>query len=49
VAGQTPYLEVVKRELIYNRGGHKDEGRYVGYSFIYHNTELSSKEVVRNI
>jgi len=47
IAVYNPHLEVIRREIIYDKGGCKDEGRYVGYSFIYHNTELSSKEVVR--
>lgn len=42
-----PYLEVVKREMIYERQGSDDETRYVGYSFIYHNTPFSAEEVVR--
>jgi len=47
IAVYNPYLEVVRRELIYEREGKDEEARYVGYSFIYHNTELSSEEVVR--
>jgi transposase len=42
-----PHLEMVRREIIYERSGTDDEARYVGYSFIYHNTLFSLKEVVR--
>jgi len=42
-----PHLESVRRELVYERKGSDEEARYVGYSFIYHNTMFSPDEVVR--
>jgi len=42
-----PQMEVVRREIIYEGGGREEEAKYVGYSFIYHNTDLSSEEVVK--
>lgn len=42
-----PQLEFVKREQLYQKDGTASEAKYVGYSFIYHNTHFSSHEVVR--
>lgn len=47
IAVYNPHLEMVRRELIYERGGSNEEARYVGYSLIYHNTSFSADEVVR--
>ena len=42
-----PSLEVVKREIIYERKGTDEEARDVGYSLVYHNTDFSSAEVTQ--
>jgi len=42
-----PMLEVQKREKHYGKGGTDEKARYIGYSLIYHNTELEMREVVR--
>ncbi len=42
-----PHIEVIRREMLYERGCRGADSRYVGYSFIYHNTDLSVSEVVR--
>jgi len=43
-----PSLEVVKREIVYEKRGTDEEAREVGYSLIYHNSDLSSAEVIRH-
>ena len=40
-----PSLEVVKKELNFEKG--KNNNKYIGYSFIYHNTKLKDKNVVK--
>jgi hypothetical protein len=42
-----PSLEVVKREIVYEENGTDEEARDVGYSLIFHNTDLSASEVTR--
>ena len=42
-----PVLEAHKRENHYERGGGDEGVRYLGYSLIYHNTNLEVDEVVR--
>jgi transposase len=42
-----PSLEVVKREIVYEENGTDEEARDVGYSFIFHNTDLLAAEVTR--
>ena len=42
-----PQLEFVKREQLYQKNGTASEAKYVGYSFINHNTHFSSQEVVK--
>ena len=43
-----PSLEAVKREIVYERKGTDEEARAVGYSLIYHNSDLSGAEVTRH-
>lgn len=46
IAVYNPSLEVIKKQLNFNRGiGEVD--RFVGYSLIYHNTDASSREIVK--
>jgi transposase len=42
-----PLLEVHKRENHYSRGGTDEEAKYLGYSCIYHNTEMTERDVVK--
>jgi transposase len=42
-----PYVDVVKREGLYDRGGLDCEGEFFGFSLIFHNTGLEAGEVVR--
>jgi transposase len=47
LAVYNPELEVVKRHIHYEKGEDEREARYLGYSLIFHNTELSEAEAVR--
>lgn len=42
-----PALEVQKRENHYAKGGTDEGAKYIGYSLIYHNTELDMETVVK--
>ena len=42
-----PYVDVVKREGLYDKGGLDCEGEFFGFSLIFHNTGLEAGEVVR--
>ena len=42
-----PYLEVVKRERHYDVGGEEEDAGLLGFSIIFHNTDLADDEVVR--
>lgn len=42
-----PALEAQQRERHYARGGDDEGASYIGYSLIYHNTELNTKDAVR--
>lgn len=42
-----PQLEWIKRELAYEKEDNSEKPKYMGYSLIYHNTELDDKEVVK--
>jgi transposase len=42
-----PLLEVQKREQHYAKGGSDEKAKYIGYSLIYHNTELDASGVVK--
>ncbi len=42
-----PSLEILKREMHYERGGNDKEAKYLGYGLIFHNTELNDKEIVK--
>ena len=46
IAVYNPSLEVMKKQLNFNRGV-DDVGTFIGYSFIYHNTEALSSEIVK--
>ena len=41
-----PYIDVVKRESLYDRGGEDSEATFLGYSLIFYNTDLGVGEVV---
>lgn len=41
-----PYIDVVRRESLYDRGGDEDEAEFPGYSLIFHNTDLEVGKVV---
>ncbi|PIV70292.1 MAG: hypothetical protein COS08_01005 [Euryarchaeota archaeon CG01_land_8_20_14_3_00_38_12] len=41
-----PAVEAQKRENHYERGGDDEDTRYLGYSLIYHNTDLDIRDVV---
>lgn len=47
IAIYNPTFEVVKREKSIERGKGRERDKYLGYSLIYHNTEISDKEVVK--
>jgi transposase len=47
IAVYNPLLEVHKRENHYSRGGTEEDAKYLGYSCIYHNTDMSTGDVVR--
>lgn len=47
LAVYNPSLEVVKRQIHYEKGGDQQEARYIGYSLIFHNTGLSNTEAVK--
>lgn len=47
IAVYNPSLEVLRREMGYERKKKDEELRYVGFSFIYHNTELEPERVVK--
>jgi len=47
LAVYNPSLEVVKRQIHYEKGDDGQEVRYLGYSLIFHNTGLSSADAVR--
>lgn len=42
-----PYVDVVRRESLYDRNGEEHETAFLGFSLIYHNTDLETSEVVR--
>jgi len=42
-----PTLEVHKREKHYEKGGDDEGAKYLGYSLIYHNTDLDVKTALR--
>jgi len=42
-----PVMEAYKREQHYARGGTDETAKYLGYSLIYHNTDLSVGRVVK--
>lgn len=42
-----PVLEAHKRERHYERGGNDEGAKYLGYSLIYHNTDLQVDKIVR--
>lgn len=42
-----PYAEVVKRERLYDSGGGDAEAAFLGFSLIYHNTDMADCEVVK--
>lgn len=41
-----PYIDVVRRESLYDRGGEDSEAAFLGYSLIFHNTDLEVEKVV---
>jgi transposase len=41
-----PYIDVARRESLYDRGGEDGEAAFLGYSLIFHNTDLGVGEVV---
>jgi transposase len=42
-----PQLEWIKRESSYEKEDESEKTKYLGYSLIFHNTELDNKEVVK--
>jgi len=42
-----PYAEVVKRERLYDSGGGDEDAAFLGFSLIYHNTDMTDSEVIR--
>ena len=42
-----PYVDVMRRESLYDRNGEERETALLGFSLIYHNTDLETSEVVR--
>ncbi|MDR2203836.1 MAG: hypothetical protein LBE76_06020 [Nitrososphaerota archaeon] len=42
-----PYVDVAKREGLYDRGGLDCDGVFFGFSLLFHNTVLGVGEVVR--
>jgi transposase len=42
-----PYLEVARRERYYDKGGEEAGAALLGFSMIFHNTDLKDDEVVR--
>lgn len=42
-----PSLEVIKRELHYEKGGNDIGAKYLGYTLLFHNTILSDKNAVK--
>ena len=44
-----PFLESLRREYYYDHSEDEDIASLLGYSLIYHNTELPDGEVVKNI
>lgn len=47
IAVYNPSIEVVRTEMGYEKGKKDEELRYVGFSLIYHNTELEAAQAVR--
>lgn len=47
IAVYNPSLEVVKKEMGYEKGKKDEELKYVGFSLVYHNTGLGPERVVR--
>jgi transposase len=41
-----PYIDVARRESLYDRGGEEGDAAFLGYSLIFHNTDLGVGEVV---
>lgn len=42
-----PSLEILKRENYYETNDNEDIARYLGYSFIYHNTDMDDADAIR--
>lgn len=42
-----PLREVHRREIHYEKGGSDEDARYLGYTLLYHNTGLGTKDVVK--
>jgi transposase len=42
-----PYLEVAKKERLYDKGGEDEDAALLGFSLIFHNTDMADVEVVR--
>lgn len=42
-----PYAEVVKRERLYDSGGEDEDAAFLGFSLIYHNTDMNDGEVIK--
>lgn len=47
IAVYNPSLEVVKKEMGYEKGKKDEELRYVGFSLVYHNTGLGPERAMR--
>jgi transposase len=42
-----PYLEVAKKERLYDKGGEDEDAELLGFSLIFHNMDMADVEVVR--
>lgn len=42
-----PQMELVRRELLYEKGESTEKAKYLGYSFLYTTTELQKEQVVK--
>lgn len=47
IAVYNPELEVVRREMHYEKGGDDESAQYLGYTLLYHNTPLGVATVVK--
>lgn len=42
-----PGLELIKKEVHYEKGGSDEDAKYLGYTLIYHNTQMHTRTVVK--